>query len=89
VQLSSGRKGRVTAIVPNYLELDFGGKNDTGCCPWNDVQKVVEAGDFIIITSGILLSLSWMTKSTGLINKQRAVVWMVTSPHSKYDFPKL
>jgi len=53
VQLSSGRKGLVTAIVPNYLELDFGGENDTGCCPWNDVQKVVEAGDFIIITSGV------------------------------------
>ena len=53
VQLSSGRKGLVAAIAPYYLELEFGGENDTGCCPWNDVQKVVEAGDFIIITSGV------------------------------------
>ncbi len=53
MQLSSGRKGLVAAITLYYLELEFRGENDTGCCPWNDMQKVVEAGDFIIITSGI------------------------------------
>jgi len=53
VQCSSGRKGLVTAIIPNYLELDFGSENNTGCCSWNDVQKVVEVGDFSIITSGV------------------------------------
>ena len=53
MQLSSGRKGLVAAIVPYYLELDFWGENGTECCFWNDVQKLVEVGDFITITSGV------------------------------------
>ena len=53
MQLSSGRKGLVAAIAPYYLEVDFGGENGTECCFWNDMQKLVEVGDFITITSGV------------------------------------
>jgi len=51
VVCSSRRKARVAAITPDHLEVDFG-ENETQCCPWTDVWKAVEVGDFVIVTSG-------------------------------------
>ena len=50
---SSGQKGHVVAIATDYLEVDFGGENGASRCPWNDVQKAVEVGDFVVVTSGL------------------------------------
>ena len=50
---SSGQKGHVVAIATDYLEVDLGGGNGAWRCPWNDVQKAVEVGDFVVVTSGL------------------------------------
>ena len=49
----SGQKGHVVAIATDYLEVDLAGENGAWRCHWNDVQKAVEVGDFVIITSGL------------------------------------
>jgi transcription antitermination factor NusG len=49
---SSRRKAQVAAITPDHLEVDFG-ENETQRCPWDDVWKAVEVGDFVIVTSGL------------------------------------
>jgi len=41
------------AIATDYLEVDLGGENGAWHCPWNDVQKAVEVGDFVVVTSGL------------------------------------
>ncbi len=50
---SSGQKGHVVAIATDYLEVDLGEGNGAWRCPWNDVQKAVEVGDFVVVTSGL------------------------------------
>jgi hypothetical protein len=53
VVCSSQRMGQVAAIATDYLEVDFGEGNGTGRYPWDDVWKVVEVGDFVVVMSGL------------------------------------
>lgn len=72
---SSGRKGQVAAIATDYLEVYFEEGNSTARCPWDDVLKVVEVGDFVVVTSGLHRGqtgfVDWvMTDEVQLVEKE-------------------